>query len=133
MMRIIHILVLALVLQALEKAQAFEGLMCKGRNQAICSSKACEQDELFTDLVFITPSLMELCIGEGCYQARFTPVTSDDGSVLFAFDARHNEQRSRFSGLVTLHPGRNVATLGQFLDDGRVVFSFLICDRGAVR
>jgi hypothetical protein len=126
-----HSLLLVLVLTATAwPAGAADVLSCRSANGFECRAGRCERQDLHTNLtVSFDRKKIEYCVGEGCYGASVAMVRAEDGGVSFAFDAKPEQGRSggRVDGLVTIHPGRKAATIGNFLADGSVIFSRLDC------
>ena len=126
-----HGLLLVLVLTAMAwPAGAANVLSCRSAGGFECRAGLCERQDLHTNLtVDFTRKKIRHCVGEGCYDASVAMVGAEDGGVSFAFDARPEQGRSggRVDGLVTIHPGRKAATIGNFLADGSVSFSRMDC------
>ncbi|CAA6606433.1 exported hypothetical protein [Rhodospirillaceae bacterium LM-1] len=125
-------LALALPFVALFVAPAFAAsLSCKSAEEFECGPTGCERQTLHTVLLLdFKRQEITYCAGEGCYGARVVLVKAQDGGISFAFDAKPEERRrgERVDRLVTIHPGRKNATVGNFLADGTVLFSRMSCE-----
>lgn len=125
--------VLALTVAAWPGAvEAADILSCRSAREFECSTAGCGQQDLHADLtVDFGRKAIKYCVGEGCYDARVAMVKAEDGGVSFAFDAKPEEGRrgGRVDRLVTIHPGRQAATIGMFLADGPVLFSRMTCGK----
>ncbi|MBI5164281.1 MAG: hypothetical protein HY985_10315 [Magnetospirillum sp.] len=107
---------------------AAQVVTCSGDGMVECRDTGCSgKQTLYSSLTLdYRRSRLEYCIGEGCYTARVT-ILAAAGEDLLAFHARRS--RNDFhSGLVTIHPGRKAATVGQFLADGTVAVNRMHCD-----
>lgn len=125
------LLVLALIGTAWSAtAEAADLLSCRSASRVECRAGLCERQELHESLtVDFTRKEIRYCVGEGCYGTRVAMVGAEDGGVSFAFDAKSEQGRNggRTDGLVTIHPGRKAATIGNFLADGMVASSRMDC------
>ncbi|OAN46099.1 hypothetical protein A6A04_20745 [Paramagnetospirillum marisnigri] len=111
-------------------AGAADLLSCRSASGFECRAGLCERQNLHTNLtVNFDRKEISYCVGEGCYGARVAMVGAEDGGVSFAFDAKPEQGRNggRTDGLVTIHPGRNAATIGNFQADGSVTFNLMDC------
>ncbi|MBF0325805.1 hypothetical protein [Magnetospirillum moscoviense] len=131
MLRYRMLLVMALTVAAWP-AGAADILSCQSAGGFECRTGRCEGQRLYANLtVDFSRKKIKYCAGEGCYGARVAMVGAEDGGVSFAFDAKPELGRSdgRVDRLVTIHPGRKAATVGNFLADGSVAFSHMNCEK----
>jgi hypothetical protein len=123
------LLVLALTATS-GSAKAANELACRSVSGFECRVGICERQDLHTSLtVNFARKEIKYCVGEGCYDTRVLMVGAEDGGVSFAFNAKSEQGRKggQTDGLITIHPGRKAATVGNFLADGTVVFSRMDC------
>ncbi len=128
-MMVPRLLVLALISTAWP-AWAADQMSCRSAHRFECRAGLCEAQDLHIDLtVDFARKKIHYCVGEGCYTASVAMVRAADGGVSFAFDAKPEQGRSgeRVDGLVTIHPGKKAAMIGNFLATGNVAFSRLDC------
>ncbi|MBC7953292.1 MAG: hypothetical protein H7Z12_15910 [Rhodospirillaceae bacterium] len=112
--------------------EAADVLSCRSASESECRIAGCARQDLHAELtVDFSRKNIKYCAGEGCYDARVAMVKAEDGGVSFAFDAKPEEGRrgGRVDRLVTIHPGRQAATIGSFLADGSVLFSRMECGK----
>lgn len=123
--------VLALTVTAWSGAvEAADVLSCRSTGELECRADGCTRQDLHSALtVDFGSKNIKYCVGEGSYDARVTMVKAEDGGVSFAFVAKPEEGRrgGRVDRLVSIHPGRQAATIGIFLADGPVLFSRMTC------
>jgi hypothetical protein len=126
-----HCMLLGLALTAMAwPAWAADQLSCRSARGFECRADLCERQGLHANLTIdFARKEIKYCVGEGCYDAGVALVGTEDGGMSFAFDAKSEQGRSggRKDGLVTIHPGRKAATIGNFLADGSVTFSRMDC------
>jgi hypothetical protein len=131
MMAFRYCMLLVLALTATSwSAKAANELSCRSASGFECRAGICERQDLHTNLIVnFARKEIKYCVGEGCYDTRVAMVGAEDGGVSFAFNAKSEQGRKggQTDGLITIHPGRKAATVGNFLADGTVVFRLMNC------